>query len=90
MDPIVLAWRALESAPVGLGARLPPGPEALTDRELAVLAYLPTRLTTAEIAAELFVSTNTVKTHLRGIYRKVDARSRAEAVARARTLGLLR
>ena len=55
-----------------------------------MLGYLPSNLTAPEIAAELFVSTNTVRTHLRHIYAKLDAHSRTEAVARARELGLLR
>lgn len=63
--------------------------EALTDRERAVLRLLPTMLTHAEIASELFVSVNTVKTHVRGIYRKLGVARRAEAVARARQLSLL-
>lgn len=57
--------------------------EPLTDREIAVLHYLPTRLTNKEIAAELFVSINTIKSHLKAIYRKLDVSRRNEAVARA-------
>ncbi len=63
--------------------------EPLTDRELRILRYLPTMLSNAEIGAETFVSLNTVKTHLRSIYRKLDVGNRADAVQRARTLGLL-
>jgi LuxR family maltose regulon positive regulatory protein len=51
--------------------------------------YLPSNLKASEIAAELFVSTNTIRTHLRHIYGKLDAHGRAEAVSRARELGLL-
>jgi LuxR family transcriptional regulator, maltose regulon positive regulatory protein len=61
----------------------------LTEREMKILRFLPTMLSNAEIGAETFVSLNTVKTHLRNIYRKLDATNRADAVARARTLGLL-
>ena len=64
-------------------------PEPLTEREQRILRYLPTMLTNAEIGAEVFVSLNTVKTHLRSIYRKLDANGRADAVERARRLGLL-
>ena len=53
------------------------------------MRYLPTNLKTTEIAAELFVSNNTVRTHVTHIYRKLGAHSRSEAVARARELGLL-
>ena len=60
--------------------------EPLTAREQAVLRYLPTDLSKAEIAAELFVSVNTVKTHMKNIYRKLDVTERAQAVRRARTL----
>jgi LuxR family maltose regulon positive regulatory protein len=63
--------------------------EPLSEREQAVLRYLPTTLSNGEIAAELFVTTNTVKTHLRSIYRKLDASRRREAVERARDLRLL-
>jgi LuxR family maltose regulon positive regulatory protein len=63
--------------------------EPLTERELRILRYLPTMLSNAEIGAEVFVSLNTVKTHLRSIYRKLGANGRAGAVERARALGLL-
>ncbi|MGA2163628.1 MAG: LuxR C-terminal-related transcriptional regulator [Solirubrobacteraceae bacterium] len=63
--------------------------EPLTEREQRILRYLPTMLTNAEIGAEVFVSLNTVKTHLRSIYRKLEANGRADAVERARQLGLL-
>jgi LuxR family maltose regulon positive regulatory protein len=68
-----------------------PGPpsEPLSERELAVLRLMATILPNSEIAGELFVSVNTVKTHVRSIYRKLDVGSRREAVARARAVGLL-
>jgi LuxR family maltose regulon positive regulatory protein len=61
----------------------------LSERELAVLRLLASKLSQREIAAELYVSFNTVKTHTRAIFRKLGAATRAEAVARARELGLL-
>ena len=60
--------------------------EPLTERELDVLRFLPSRLTIREIASELYVSVNTLKFHLRMIYRKLGVRSRAEAAAYARHL----
>lgn len=63
--------------------------DPLTEVELRVLRFLPTNLTAAEIGSELFVSTNTVKTHMRHIYAKLGAHSRAQALERARALGLL-
>jgi LuxR family transcriptional regulator, maltose regulon positive regulatory protein len=67
-----------------------PGPsEPLSERERAVLRLMATILPNSEIAGELFVSVNTVKTHVRSIYRKLDVGSRREAVARAREVGLL-
>jgi LuxR family transcriptional regulator, maltose regulon positive regulatory protein len=63
--------------------------EDLTESELRVLRYLPSNLTAPEIAAEVFLSTSTVKTHMRHIYEKLGAHKRAEAVQRARELGLL-
>jgi LuxR family maltose regulon positive regulatory protein len=61
----------------------------LTERELAVLRLLPTRLSTREIGRELYVSANTVRSHVQAIYRKLGVSSRAEAVTQARQLGLL-
>lgn len=63
--------------------------EPLTARELELLAYLPSRLTNAELAELCFVSLNTVKTHMAHIYRKLDANGRDAAITRARELGLL-
>jgi LuxR family maltose regulon positive regulatory protein len=63
--------------------------EPLSPREEAILRYLPTTLSNREIASELFVTANTVKTHLRSIYRKLDVASRRDAVDRARDLRLL-
>jgi LuxR family maltose regulon positive regulatory protein len=74
------------------GAR-PDNPESLQNplsaSELRVLRYLPTNLQAPEIAAELFVSVNTIRTHMRHVYSKLDVHTRAEAVQRARALGLL-
>jgi LuxR family transcriptional regulator, maltose regulon positive regulatory protein len=61
----------------------------LSDRELAVLRLLPSGLSQREIGGELFVSLNTVKSHIKSIYRKLGADSRADAVQRARELRLL-
>jgi LuxR family maltose regulon positive regulatory protein len=63
--------------------------DELSDAELRVVRYLPSNLTAWEIASELVVSANTVRTHMRHIYAKLGAHSRREAVARARELGLL-
>ncbi len=63
--------------------------EPLTQSETRVLRYLPTHLYAPEIADELCVSVNTVKTHLRHLYQKLGARTRGEAVERARAFGLL-
>jgi LuxR family transcriptional regulator, maltose regulon positive regulatory protein len=77
-----------------LAGRAPPaGPqpllEALSDSEIRVLRYLPTRLSGPEIARELYVSYNTVRTHMRHMYAKLGTHRRADTVARARALGLL-
>lgn len=61
----------------------------LTAAELRVLQFLPSHLQVAQIAEHLFVSANTVKTHIMSIHRKLGVNSRAEAVERARELGLL-
>jgi DNA-binding CsgD family transcriptional regulator len=76
-------------APAPAGPPAPWPAEPLTVSETRVLRYLPTHLGAPEIAAELFLSANTVKTHLRHLYRKLGAHNRREAVQRARTIGLL-
>jgi LuxR family maltose regulon positive regulatory protein len=63
--------------------------EPLTDRELAVLRHLPTPLSQREIAAELYVSLNTVKTHCRAIYRKLGVGDRKAAIHAARRLDIV-
>jgi LuxR family maltose regulon positive regulatory protein len=63
--------------------------EPLSDRELEVLRLLRTDLSGPEIAAQLVVSLNTVKTHVKRIYSKLDVHSRYEAVERAKELDLL-
>jgi LuxR family transcriptional regulator, maltose regulon positive regulatory protein len=63
--------------------------EELTDRERAVLRWLTTTMSTGEIADELCLSVNTVKTHIAAIYRKLSASRRREAVVRARKFELL-
>jgi LuxR family maltose regulon positive regulatory protein len=64
-------------------------PEDLSPTELRVLRYLPTNLTRPEIASELYVSVNTINTHIRSIYSKLGTRDRSSAVKRARELRLL-
>ncbi len=63
--------------------------EELTDRELAVLRYLPSPMSQREIASELYVSLNTVKTHCKAIYRKLAVGDRKAAVQAARDINLL-
>jgi LuxR family maltose regulon positive regulatory protein len=63
--------------------------QPLTERELEVLTYLDQLLPTEEIAARMFVSVNTVKTHVRAVLRKLAAERRNDAVRRARELGLV-
>ena len=63
--------------------------EPLTERELEVLTHVSGMLNTAEVADEMYISVNTVKTHLRNIYRKLAAEHRNEAVRRARELQLI-
>ena len=63
--------------------------EPLTPAERRVLELLPTHFTDAQMAEQLFVSRNTVKSHVKSLYRKLEVSSRADAVGRARELGLL-
>ena len=82
--------RSLHTAAAGSWARPAAGlVEELTDRELAVLRLLPSGRSLRQIGAALYVSYNTVKTHVRRIYQKLAVSTRAEAVARARELDLL-
>ncbi|GAB3860947.1 hypothetical protein GCM10029963_64680 [Micromonospora andamanensis] len=76
------------AGPAG-GTATAPLDEPLTERELTILRYLQSILSNVEIAAELSVSVNTVKTHVRNIYRKLDATRRRDAVRRARQLHLI-
>jgi LuxR family maltose regulon positive regulatory protein len=71
------------------GEQQPQLREPLSQREFAVLELLRTRLSQREIGEALYISLNTVKSHTRSIFRKLDAADRAEAVARAQQLGLL-
>lgn len=63
--------------------------ESLSERELEVLQFVAQGLTNQEIASRLFLSLNTVKVHTRNIHGKLGVHSRTQAVARARTLGIL-
>jgi LuxR family maltose regulon positive regulatory protein len=80
---------ALRLVVVDLSGARPVVTDALTAREQAVLGLLPTGLSTREIADELAISRNTVKTHTKRIYQKLGVSSRRSAVARGRELGLL-
>jgi LuxR family maltose regulon positive regulatory protein len=81
----LLAERKLAPQPAGPQPLL----EAPSDAELRVLRYLPTNLTAAQIASELYISHNTVRTHMRHLYEKLGTHTRAETVAQARALELL-
>jgi LuxR family maltose regulon positive regulatory protein len=63
--------------------------EPLSAREGEVLRFLPTMMSNADIASELYVSVNTVKTHVKSIYRKLEVTRRQDAVRRARQLHIL-
>jgi LuxR family maltose regulon positive regulatory protein len=82
----VLGGRTPAVPPAGLPEQLP---EALSQAEARVLRFLQTSLSAPEIAGELYVSVNTVRTHMRHLYDKLGAHRRLEAIDRARALGLL-
>jgi LuxR family maltose regulon positive regulatory protein len=87
-----LAGRVLERFDAQSPRLAPPAGQAnvrLTDSERAVLCFLPSHMTNEEISQALFLSINTVKTHLRSVYRKLGVGSRREAIARGRRMGLL-
>jgi len=71
--------------PTGAGELVEP----LTDREMEVLVHLPTLMSNAEIASGLYLSVNTVKTHLKAVYRKLGVEGRRQAVVRGRELELI-
>jgi LuxR family maltose regulon positive regulatory protein len=83
--------RAIVEQPVAVAPARPAKglTEQLTDREFMVLVHLPSRESNAEIAEKLGVSLNTVKTHLKHIYRKLEVVGRSEAVDVAERLHLL-
>ncbi len=64
--------------------------EPLSGREIEVLEWIEAGLSNREIARKLFISESTVKTHINHIYRKLDVRSRTQAIALGRDLGILR
>jgi LuxR family maltose regulon positive regulatory protein len=80
--------RSLQLAPVPASAPVLPADLELSERELTILRLLASELSQREIGSELYISFNTVKAHTRSIFRKLDVSSRADAVARARELGL--
>ena len=90
-DPGFLrGWARAEDTPdPGSGPAAADGVDELSERELAVLRLLSSRLSLREIGNELYVSVNTIKTHTRNVYAKLRVSSRHQAVARARELGLL-
>jgi LuxR family maltose regulon positive regulatory protein len=81
----LLAGRQLEPQPAGPEPLL----DALSESEIRVLRYLPTNLTGPEIARELYVSINTLRSHMRHLHEKLGTHTRADTVARGRDLGLL-
>jgi LuxR family maltose regulon positive regulatory protein len=90
--PTVRTVRTVVPAPApgpAAGASAPVIVEALTEKEREVLGYLAALLSTEEIAGAMFVSVNTVKTHVRNILRKLAASRRNEAIRRARDLQLI-
>lgn len=80
---------AFSRTPISVRPVSQPLVEPLSDRELEVLRLLVDHRTNLEIAQELFISVNTVKTHLKNVYGKLSVHGRQEAVAEARELGLL-
>ncbi len=81
-----MASSRARAGPAGSALRLT---EPLSQSEIRVLRYMPTNLSTPEIARELFLSVHTIRTHVRHLFAKLGAHGRTEAVARARPLGLL-
>jgi LuxR family maltose regulon positive regulatory protein len=89
LEPDLVRHVAGRARLAGAGQGAPLIVERLSEREREVLGHVSGMLSTAEIAAEMYISVNTVKTHLKSIYRKLAASHRGEAVRRARLLKLL-
>ena len=89
LDPGLMTSSWLPVRGSDTGQAVPVIVEQLSERESEVLRHLSGMLSTAEIATEMYISVNTVKTHLRSIYRKLSAGHRGEAVRRARQLELI-
>jgi len=87
--PVVATWLADEQRAEAVRTHQEGLIEPLTDRELTILRLLPAPTPQRELASALFVTPNTLKTHLRAIYRKLGAESRGDAVIRARERGLI-
>jgi LuxR family transcriptional regulator, maltose regulon positive regulatory protein len=89
LDTDLISPKPAELRPPAAGQDLPLIVEALSEREREVLEHVSAMESTAEIASEMYISVNTVKTHLKSIYRKLSVGHRGEAVRRARQVGLL-
>lgn len=85
LDGASQVWRGSAALPGRTWALRQP----LSQAEMRVLRYLPTSLTVPEIGAELYLSANTIRTHMRHLYDKLDVHRRHEAVDRARLLGFI-
>ncbi|HEY5247721.1 MAG TPA: LuxR C-terminal-related transcriptional regulator, partial [Dermatophilaceae bacterium] len=84
------AGASAETEAPGSGEHLAPAPaESLSERELQVLRLLDSELSGPQIARELFVSQNTLRTHNKHIFSKLEVTTRRAAVGRARELGLI-
>ena len=95
-DYVRMLLAALESEtedqrPLRVTKATPPSAliEPLTERELEVLRLLPTRLSSTEIAEQLYVSVHTVRSHIKSIYAKLNVHRRIDAIQRAKDIGLL-
>jgi LuxR family maltose regulon positive regulatory protein len=87
--PVVTSWLVAQRRQAGADTAGADGQEALTERELDILRLLPGASSQRQLAGLLFVTPNTLKTHLRAIYRKLGVQSRSEAVLSARRQGLI-
>ena len=91
MGQLLAAIRAGSASPTAVSPRETAGShvEPLSERELEVLRLIASGASNRDIARKLFVSLATVKTHINNIYRKLEVRTRTQALARARELDLL-